>query len=69
MVDTDEVIQYINLNPVKLGKARSTCVCVIWAIYCRWSEQYSVVTLGSRQVSQGISCPQEKAGGVLPDII
>ena len=28
VVDTDEVIQYLNLRPVKLGKARSTCMCM-----------------------------------------
>ena len=72
VIDTDEVIQYLNLSPVKLGKTRSMCnkgSCVDLFIYCRWSEQYSAVTSSSRQVSQGISCPQEKAGGVLPDII
>ena len=59
-------------KPVKLGKARSMCnkgSCVDLFIYHRWSEQYSAFTSGSRQVSEGISYPQDKAGGVLPDII
>ena len=72
MVDTDEVIRFLNQSPiVKLGKARSMCKkgsCVELFIYHRWSEQHSAFTSGSRQVSECISCPQEKAGGVLPDI-